>query len=61
VIGSGDIIEETSISTEQNVPQTQMTSIVSTVSLMLPNSSPQLSITEVRIDGTDEYIELTNR
>gem|GEM_PF-3479905 len=24
-------------------------------------SPPQISITEVRIDGTDEYIELTNR
>ncbi len=42
-------------------PQLRIASFALMTSFVLPNPSPQLSITEVRIDGTDEYIEITNR
>ncbi len=53
---------EIAYSSVENEPQEDISSLMLMMtSFVLPNPSPQLSITEVRIDGTDEYIELTNR
>lgn len=54
-------ISEMAYSSEENMPQTEISSLALMTSVVLPNPLPQISITEVRIDGTDEYIELTNR
>ena len=52
---------ETPISTKEIAPQPQQMSFAVPTSFVVTTSPPQLSITEVRIDGTDEYIEITNR
>jgi hypothetical protein len=54
-------LSQIAYSSVENEPQEDISSFALMTSFALPNPSPQLSITEVRIDGTDEYIELTNR
>lgn len=54
-------LPEIAYSSDTNASQDEIMPLVLMTSFTLPNPSPQLSITEVRIDGTDEYIELTNR